>query len=121
MAYATIEDVEKGLRSLNDDERLKCEALLEEAAMIIDSYSPRAKDAARVVVSCRMVRRALGDTGSTPMGATQGSMSALGYSESWTMGSGSAGELYLSKMEKTMLGRDNRIGFSNPLDGGCHD
>ena len=50
-----------------------------------------------------------------PMGASQGSMSALGYSQSWTMGGGSSGELYLSKTEKRMLGVGNDIGSYSPL------
>ena len=77
------------------------------------------------LVSCRMVRRLLGDgTGGEtplyPMGATQGSATALGYTQSWTMGgSGSAGELYLSKLEKKLLGAGNRIGAASPVEGLC--
>ena len=65
-----------------------------------------------------MVMRAIGDGdgGGIPMGATQGSQSGLGYSESWTIGSGSAGELYIGKLEKKLLGSDNKIGASNPLE-----
>ena len=51
-----------------------------------------------------------------PMGATQGSMSALGYSQSWTIGSGSAGELYLGKLEKKLLGCGNSIGSYSPVE-----
>ena len=50
-----------------------------------------AADAAiKKIVSCRMVIRALGDgsVSGVPMGATQGSMSALGYSQSWTISGG---------------------------------
>ena len=51
-----------------------------------------------------------------PIGATQGSMSALGYSQSWTTGTGSSvGELYLAKLDKKLLGVGNAIGASNPL------
>ena len=52
-----------------------------------------------------------------PLGSTQGSVSAMGYSQSWTMGSGSAGELYLSKLEKKLLGVGDRIGARSPLEG----
>ena len=41
----------------------------------------------------------------------------MGYSQSWTMGSGSAGELYLSKLEKKLLGIGDRIGARSPLEG----
>ena len=76
-------------------------------------------------VSCRMVRRQLGSQGDSsaqfPLGSTQGTLSAMGYSQSWTMGSGSAGELYLSKLEKKLLGVGNRIGARSPLEGLCDD
>ena len=66
-----------------------------------------------------MVIRALGDggdAGGVPMGATQGSMSALGYSQSWTIGSGGAtGELYLGKTDRQILGLGNQIGSYSPV------
>ncbi len=124
MSYATVEDVEAGFRTLSEDEKPKCSALLEEAALIIDSYNKDAQEDAKKVVSCRMVRRQLydGDAGGVtyPMGATQGTASALGYSQSWTMGGGSSGELYLSKLEKKLLGVGDRIGSRSPLEGLCN-
>lgn len=125
MSYATAQDVEAGFRTLSEDEQAKCTALLEEAALIIDSYNKDAQEDAKKVVSCRMVRRQLydGDSGGVtyPMGATQGTASALGYSQSWTMGGGSSGELYLSKLEKKLLGVGDRIGSRSPLEGLCND
>ena len=124
MSYATVEDVEAGFRTLSEDEKPKCSALLDEAALIIDSYNKDAQEDAKKVVSCRMVRRQLydGDSGGVtyPMGATQGTASALGYSQSWTMGGGSSGELYLSKLEKKLLGVGDRIGSRSPLEGLCN-
>lgn len=120
MAYATIDDVEKGFRELSDSEKERCTALLDEAAIIIDCYNIEASTDAKKVVSCRMVRRQLGaDSGEAsmfPMGSTQGTVSALGYSQSWTMGSGSSGELYLNKLEKKLLGVGDRIGSYSPLE-----
>ena len=52
-----------------------------------------------------------------PTGASQGSASALGYSQTWTMSGGSVGELYLSKLEKKLLGVGDRIGARSPLEG----
>ena len=125
MSYATTQDVEAGFRTLSEDEQAKCTALLEEAALIIDSYNKDAQEDAKKVVSCRMVRRQLydGDSGGVtyPRGATQGSASAMGYSQSWTMGGGSSGELYLSKLEKKLLGVGDRIGSRSPLEGLCND
>ena len=118
MAYATVVDVQDRMtREMSGDEQRVCDALLGDAAILIDSYNPNASENARKVVSCRVVIRALGDgqTIGVPIGASQGSMSALGYSQSWTMGSGSTGELYLSKIEKQMLSGGNRIGSYSPV------
>lgn len=118
MKYATLDDVQNGFRALDPDEQDKVEYLLEEAAVIIDAYSKNASVEKKKIVSARMIRRALGngDLLDVPMGASQGSMSALGYSQSWTMSSGSVGELYISKAEKTILGYGNRIGSYSPVE-----
>ena len=126
MLYATAEDAAGGFRELNSEEKARCISLLEEAAVIIDAYSAAADADHKKLVSCRMVRRILGDGGGNdaplyPLGSTQGSVSAMGYSQSWTMGSGSAGELYLSKLEKKLLGVGDRIGARSPLEGMCDD
>ncbi len=39
------------------------------------------------------------------------------YSQTWTMSGGSVGELYLSKLEKKLLGVGDRIGARSPLEG----
>ena len=118
MAYATIEQVEAGFRELDADEREVCTALLEEAAVMIDAAAPDAGEEVKRVVSCRMVRRVIGsaDAALAPIGTTQGTVSAGGYSQTWTVG-GTTGELYLGKAEKTMLGIGNRIGAQSPLEG----
>ena len=118
MAYATVEDVQaRMVRDMTADEQAVCSTLLDDAAVMIDAYNVNASDDAKKVVSCRMVIRALGDGESSgvPMGATQGSQSGLGYSQSWTISSGgSVGELYLGKTEKTLLGVGNKIGSYSP-------
>lgn len=115
MAYATVDDVAAGFRKLTLDEQNVCARLLDEAALIIDAYNIEAPYESKNTVSCRMVRRSIGDSG-VPIGATQGTVSALGYSQSWTMGGGSSGELYLSKIEKKLLGVGNKIGAYSPLE-----
>lgn len=121
MAYATVQDVQdRMIRTLNEDEQTVCTNLLDDAATLIDAVAIGADEIAKKIVSCRMVIRALGDGSSSgvPMGATQGSQSALGYSQSWTIGSGGgAGELYLSKVDRQYLGKSNQIGSFGPLDG----
>lgn len=125
MKYAEAADVEAGFRPLSAEERERCEALLEEAALIIDACGAQAQAEAKKLVSCRMVRRVLGDGEGSgmlfPTGATQGSASALGYSQSWTMNSGSVGELYLSKLEKRLLGAGGKIGARSPVEEARHD
>lgn len=117
-AYATVEDVENRItRTLSTDEEAVCGTLLDDAAVIIDAFNALASADAKLVVSCRMVIRALGDGEPTgvPIGASQGSMAALGYSQSWTMGiGGQVGELYLSKLDKELLGTSNKIGSYSP-------
>ena len=110
-AYATVEQVEDGFRTLTNEEQGVCETLLTEIAVLIDAYNINAEPDVKQVVSCRAIRRALtAADGDVPFGATQGSMSALGYSQSWTIGSGgSVGELYLSKLEKSLLGVGKRL------------
>lgn len=123
-SYATVNEVEAGFRSLDDSEKKVCSQLLEEAGIIIDAYNAKASEEVKVLCSCRMVRRAIGEGSSSaafPIGSTQGSVSALGYSQSWTNANGSSGELYLSKIEKKLLGVGNKIGVYNPLEVSTND
>lgn len=118
MAYATISDVQARMtRQMSEAEENVCSNLLEDAAVIIDAYNVNASESAKKVVSCRMVVRAIGDgtDAGIPAGATQGSMSALGYSQSWMISAGSAGELYLGKLEKKLLGTGDHIGSYSPI------
>ena len=118
-AYATVSDVQARMtRDLSTDEQTVCSVLLDDVAVMIDGYNSNASEDAKKIVSCRVVIRAIGDGESCgiPTGTTQGSMSGLGYSQSFTIGSGgSVGELYLSKTEKKMLGVGNKIGSYSPV------
>ena len=128
MAYATVEDIQARMtRELSEQEQAVATNLLDDAAVMIDVFNEKASESSKKVVSCRMVIRALGDgdTVGVPVGATQGSMSGLGYSQSWTLSNGSVGELYLSKSDKALLGGSDRIGSYSPVEelagGRCHD
>ena len=117
MAYATVADVQaRMVRELTEDEEDICAALLDDAAVMIDSVAKRATEIAKKVVSCRTVQRALGGSeAGVPIGATQGSQSALGYTQSWTVSSGgTVGELYLSRQDRRLLGLGDRIGSYSP-------
>ena len=118
MAYATVADVQaRTNRQMSADEQTMCSTLLDDAAVIIDSYNASADAESKKIVSCRMVIRQLGDGESSgiPIGATQGSMSGLGYAQSWTVSNGSTGEMYLSKLDKKLLGVGNVIGSYSPV------
>lgn len=117
--YATLEDIESGFRTLTTEEETACTALLEEAAIIIDSMARNAPVDAKKVVSCRMIRRVIAgmSSQSVPMGAIQGTVTAGPYSQTWNYGSGaSSGELYLSKTDKLMLGIGDKLGSRSPLE-----
>lgn len=119
MAYATVEDVQARMtRQMSESEQAICSTMLDDAAVIIDSFNEMASEDKKQIVSCRMVIRQLGDgsDAGVPIGATQGSMSGLGYSQSWTLSSGSTGEMYLSKLDKELLGVGNRIGSYSPVE-----
>ena len=118
-AYATVSDVQARMsRTMSAAEQTMCATMLEDAAVIIDVYNVNAAADAKKIVSCRVVIRALGDGGDSdvPIGATQGSQTALGYSQSWTIGSGgAAGEMYLSKLDRKLLGCADKIGSYSPV------
>ena len=120
-AYATVLDVQARMtRDLTTDEETLCSTLLDDSAVMIDAVAPETASAdARKIVSCRMVIRALGDgePSGFPLGAQQGSMTALGYTQQWTLPSGSgAGELYIGKTERQLLGCGNQIGSRSPTE-----
>lgn len=119
VTYATVADVQaRMLWPLSENEQRVCSSLLEDAAVLIDAAAPEADLNAKRIVSCRMIVRTLGsgDAG-VPVGATQGSQSALGYTQSWTMGSGgAAAEIYLSRIDKRYLGVGNQLGSRSPVE-----
>lgn len=116
MAYATVADVEASYRELTEQEEAVCSALLDRAVVYIDDLNANADLSRKKEVSIRMVQRALDNMEGVPMGATQGSMGALGYTQSFSVGGGSIGELYISKWEKRLLGVGNKIGSHSPTE-----
>ena len=119
MAYATVEDVQARMtRQMSESEQAICSTMLDDAAVMIDSFALYASDDKKKIVSCRVVIRELGDgtDSGIPIGATQGSMSGLGYAQSWTVSGGSTGEMYLSKLDRQLLGIGNNIGSYSPVE-----
>ena len=121
--YATVADVQARMsKTLSEKEQQLAGTLLEDAAVMIDALNGAAPGDAKKIVSCRMIARALGlDDASIPLGASQATVSALGYSQTFTMNGGSAGELYISKVEKNMLKVSNKIGAKSPLEDLVND
>jgi len=111
-AYATVQDVQDRMsETMTTQQQNICSNLLDDAGTIIDSFNVNATADAKKLVSIRMVQRSMSIDSDIPMGATQGSMSAMGYSQSWAMGTNtSVGELYLNRTEKKLLGYGNKIG-----------
>lgn len=120
MAYATVADLQARMtRTLSASEQTTAATLLDDAGVMIDTVAKNATTDAKKIVSCRMVIRALGDGSSSgyPIGASQGSMSGLGYSQSWTVsGGGGTGELYIGKSDRQILGLGNAIGSYSPVE-----
>ena len=119
MGYASVDDItSRCRRTMSEGDAKVIELLIDDAAIIIDTYNAEASTDAKKLVTCNMVVRAMGtdEDVPVPIGTTQGTVSALGYSQSWTMGSGSTGELYLSKLDKKLLGAGRRIAFKGPLE-----
>lgn len=120
MAYATYSDVQTRLGvTFSSQEQGICTSLLGRAALMIDSYkvSENVSTDAKKEVSVNMVARVMNSsTADVPIGATQGSMSGLGYSQSWTISNGATGELYFDKNDKRLLGVGNAIGSYSPIE-----
>lgn len=117
--YATVADVQaRMLKQMTEDQQRVCGNLLEGAARIIDSFNANATADSKNEVSIRMVQRAIESSNiDVPIGATQGSMAALGYSQSWTMGTNaSVGQLYLDRTERKLLGGGSKIGSYSPVE-----
>lgn len=118
MIHVTCEDVEERYRALDADERARCTALLRDAEAMIDAFSgENVTDEIKALVCRSMVVRALNSADAcVPIGATQATQTGLGYTQSYTFGSGQSGELYFSKIEKRLLKINARIGSVSPLE-----
>lgn len=123
MAYATVSDIEARWHTLTPSESAKAATLLDDAAAILDTlavFDSSDPDVAAnlKIVSCNMVIRAMSSSADT-FGMSQGSMTAGPYTQSWTFANPS-GDMYLTKMEKRLLGiTQGYIGSIRPKVGPC--
>lgn len=130
--YATVNDIEVRWRTLSADEQTKAAALISDATAIIDSLAVDTSeceedwDELAKVVTCNMVIRAMAAGQSDSYGLSQSSMTAGPYTQSWSYANPS-GDMYLTKLEKRMLGiTSGYIGSIEPAInryscGCCHD
>ena len=118
MIHVTCEDIEARYRDLDADERARCTTLLRDAEAMVDAFSgENVTDEIKALVCRSMVIRALNSSDAcVPIGATQATQTGLGYTQSYTFGSGQSGELYFSRMEKRLLKINARIGSVSPLE-----
>lgn len=120
MTYATIHDLEARWRPLTAAERVRADALLADAAVRIDAYAPPpteltdAQAAAREIISCEMVKRAM--AGSAIPGITQESETRGPFTAQVTYAN-PLGDLYLTKADRQMLrGGRQRAGQVSMLE-----
>lgn len=106
MAYADVFDLEVHWRTLTDDERLRAEALLDDASAMLDAYITVDESDEQLmkrlkIVVCNMVKRVMSTD--DLYGVTQQSMTAVGFSRQFSYAN-PTGDLYITKAEKRMLG-----------------
>ena len=102
MAYATVNDLQAGWRTLTADEQTRATTLLDRASTMLDALCDTSGKTADVLkmVTCNMTQRVMV---AESAGVSSESMGAGGYQQSWTYANPS-GDMYLTKYEKKLLG-----------------
>lgn len=111
MAYATVQDLMQRWRWLKSEEQARAVTLLEDAATILDAMVDVDADDEKqakllCTVSCSMVKRAMASGIDEAIGVQQGTISADIYSQTFTFAN-PGGDLYLTQLEKKLLGINN--------------
>lgn len=124
MAYATVSDLMQRWKALGEPDRAKAETLLQDAADIIDSMvdideSDEKQMRLACTISCSMVKRAMASGMDAALGVSQGTISADIYSQTFTFAN-PGGDLYLTQMERKLLGIDNSFIGSIPAATNYH-
>jgi hypothetical protein len=126
MAYAEVSDIELRWHELDSDEQSRAAVLIDDASAMLDALvNVDTSDDEQLellkMVCCNVVIRALSATTSDAFGVSNASMTAGAYSQSWTYANPS-GDMYLTKLEKRLLGVTNSyIGSIRPMMRGEHD
>ena len=122
MAYATVSDIESRWRALNEAEQTRASVLIDDASAMLTALvnvDSDDQEQAQLLkqVCCSMVIRAMSATEADAFGASQMSMTAGPYSQSWSY-SNPTGDMYLTKLEKRLLGiTSGYIGTIEPRIG----
>lgn len=122
MAFADVSDIEARWRTLTVDEKARAAVLIEDASAVLSKLvavdpNDEQQDALLKTVCCNMVIRAMSATESDMFGVSQSSMTAGPYSQSMNYANPS-GDMYLTKMEKRLLGvTSGYIGSIRPKIG----
>ena len=105
MSYATYTDIEARWHPLSEQERERADVLIQDASAILDALvtpdDTDSKAELMCAVCCNMVIRAMSAADS--YGVSQESMTAGPYTQQWTY-SNPSGDMYLTKLEKRLLG-----------------
>lgn len=126
MAFAEVSDIEARWHQLDSSEQARAEVLIDDASAMlarlvkVDENNEEQAELLKVVC-CNMVIRTMSATEVDSYGASNMSMTAGPYQQSWTY-SNPTGDMYLTKMEKRLLGiTSNFIGTIRPMMAGDHD
>lgn len=126
MAYATVSDIESRWRALSQDEKSRASVLIDDAsamltALVVINEGDTEQAQLLKQVCCSMVIRAMSATEADTFGASQMSMTAGPYTQSWNYANPS-GDMYLTRLEKRLLGITSGYIGSIPVKiGHCDD
>lgn len=108
MAFAQVSDIEARWRDLSTTEEARAAVLIDDASAILASLvtvdaTDEQQAAILKTVCCSMVIRAMSATEADNFGVSSASMTAGPYTQQLTYKNPS-GDMYLTKMEKKLLG-----------------
>ena len=108
MAYAEVADVEARWHSLSEEDQQRAGVLIEDASAMLDGLvkvdeDDEAQARQLKTVCCNMVIRAMTASMADMFGVSQQSVTAGPYSQSFSY-SNPSGDMYLTKMERRLLG-----------------
>lgn len=129
MAHADVSDIEVRMQQhFTESEAASAQSLIDGASAMLDKLvqvDGSAEQAQLLNFVCvNMVTRAISAMGFDVLGASQASMTAGAYTQSFSFGTPS-GDLYLTKLEKRILGVSSGYIGSIPAEikgwYGCND